>query len=166
MSTHLVFTNTLITQIYYQTIITLHVLLYITDSLPLPQIIFSIVAHGVYLQNFAHTWPYIALASPAFAGSCLLALGNHFLWFFYFSQRSRAWHAAQQAGRYGRGARAGAGTSMDPPPGFAEVATFFGVCVWFVPLFLFLSLSANDNALPMSNDGMFFLSLYMALGTD
>ena len=31
---------------------------------------------------------------------------------------------------------------------FMEVATFFGVCVWLVPFFLFLSLSANDNVLP------------------
>lgn len=29
-----------------------------------------------------------------------------------------------------------------------DVAAFFAICVWFVPLFLFLSLSANDNALP------------------
>lgn len=33
---------------------------------------------------------------------------------------------------------------------FMDIATFFGVCVWLVPLFLFLSLSANDNALPVS----------------
>ena len=36
-------------------------------------------------------------------------------------------------------------------PGFTDIATFFGVCVWLVPLFLFLSLSANDNALPTSS---------------
>jgi len=34
------------------------------------------------------------------------------------------------------------------PPSFGEVATFFTICVWLAPLFLFLSLSANDNALP------------------
>jgi hypothetical protein len=36
-------------------------------------------------------------------------------------------------------------------PGVIEIASFFGLCVWFVPLFLFLSLSANDNALPMAS---------------
>ena len=36
-------------------------------------------------------------------------------------------------------------------PGFTDIATFFGICVWLVPLFLFLSLSANDNALPTSS---------------
>ncbi|KAF7352600.1 DUF396-domain-containing protein [Mycena venus] len=35
-------------------------------------------------------------------------------------------------------------------PGFTEIATFFGICVWAAPLFLFLSLSANDNALPVT----------------
>lgn len=59
----------------------------------------------------------------------------------------------QQAGKYNRGLRAGSGASGPAPPGFAEVATFFGICVWLVPLFLFLSLSANDNALPTSVDG-------------
>ena len=34
-----------------------------------------------------------------------------------------------------------------------DVATFFGFCVWLVPFFLFLSLSANDNVLPSSGDG-------------
>ncbi|KAF8076612.1 transmembrane adaptor Erv26-domain-containing protein [Lyophyllum atratum] len=44
-------------------------------------------------------------------------------------------------------------TYRGPPPdvpGFTEIASFFGICVWLAPLFLFLSLSANDNALPMS----------------
>ncbi|KAG6821534.1 hypothetical protein H0H93_000043 [Arthromyces matolae] len=35
-------------------------------------------------------------------------------------------------------------------PGFTQIASFFGTCVWLAPLFLFLSLSANDNALPVS----------------
>lgn len=33
-----------------------------------------------------------------------------------------------------------------------DVATFFGVCVWLVPFFLFLSLSANDNVLPSQGE--------------
>lgn len=39
-------------------------------------------------------------------------------------------------------------------PAFGDMATFFGVCVWLAPLFLFLSLSANDNALPTAGQGM------------
>lgn len=40
-----------------------------------------------------------------------------------------------------------------PVPNFGEIATFFGICVWLAPLFLFLSLSANDNALPLNATG-------------
>ena len=32
------------------------------------------------------------------------------------------------------------------------MATFFGLCVWLTPLFLFLSLSANDNTLPTAGE--------------
>ncbi len=38
----------------------------------------------------------------------------------------------------------------DPGPSFGDISTFFAICVWCVPLFLFLSLSANDNVLPSS----------------
>ena len=36
-------------------------------------------------------------------------------------------------------------------PGFSEIATFFAVCVWLAPLFLFLSLSAAENTLPTAS---------------
>lgn len=31
-----------------------------------------------------------------------------------------------------------------------DIAAFFGVCVWLIPFAYFISLSANDNALPLS----------------
>ncbi|KAF9452987.1 phosphatidylinositol phosphate phosphatase [Macrolepiota fuliginosa MF-IS2] len=121
------------------TIILLHVLFYFTDSLPLLQTVFSITCHVVYLQNFSYTWPLISLSSPTFLGSCALVIADHFIWFFYFS---RITHEARYARAYrGNGLKA---------PGFTEIASFFGICVWLAPLFLFLSLSANDNALPTS----------------
>ncbi|KAL1662342.1 DUF396-domain-containing protein [Schizophyllum commune] len=116
-------------------IILLHILLYLTDSLPFWRTIFSIVCHIVYLQNFSADWPLISLASPSFVLSCILVIADHFIWFFYFAQMS----AAARHSRYRKDPRA---------PEFTEVATFFGLCVWLAPLFLFLSLSANDNALP------------------
>ncbi|KAF8341245.1 transmembrane adaptor Erv26 [Cantharellus anzutake] len=132
-------------------VIILHVLLWLIDSFPFPQIAFSILCHCVYLSNFTPSWPLISLTSPSFISSCLLVLTDHFVWFFYFSKRT---HAA----RYGH-------ANWKPPQGaltFAEISTFFGVCVWLVPLFLFLSLSANDNALPVSHgtlDGVHSASL-------
>ncbi|KAJ7904757.1 transmembrane adaptor Erv26-domain-containing protein [Mycena olivaceomarginata] len=122
-------------------IIALHGLLYFTDSLPLSHVAFSTFCHLVYLQNFANTWPLISLTSPSFIGSCVLVIADHFLWFFHFARLS-------QDAKHNRSFRGA------PPPkgvaGFTEIATFFGVCVWAAPLFLFLSLSANDNALPVT----------------
>jgi len=115
-------------------------LLYVTDSFPLLQTTFSIICHIVYLQNFSNHWPLISLSSASFLASCALAIANHFLWFMHFSRLARD---ARQSYRY-RGLVSNA-------PGFTDIATFFGICVWLVPLFLFLSLSANDNALPTSS---------------
>ncbi|KAG8218685.1 DUF396-domain-containing protein [Butyriboletus roseoflavus] len=121
-------------------IIALHLLLDVTDSLPLPQTIFSIICHIVYLQNFSTHWPLISLSSASFIASCAMAIVNHFLWFIHFSRLARD---ARQSYRH----RA----PVSNTPGFTDIATFFGICVWLVPLFLFLSLSANDNALPTSS---------------
>lgn len=74
-----------------------------------------------------------------------MVIVNHFMWFFYFSRlTNEARHAARRP--YGN-------HSVPRIPNFGDIATFFGVCVWFIPVFLFLSLSANDNALPI-NSGM------------
>lgn len=93
----------------------------------------------MYLQNFSSSWPLISLSSPFFLASCILVLADHFSWFFYFA---RVTHEARHTRSY-----------LNPSPGapgFPEIASFFALCVWLVPLFLFLSLSANDNTLPMS----------------
>ena len=120
-------------------IILLHVLLYFFDSLPFKQTAFSILCHTVYLQNFSSSWPLISLTSASFIASCVLVLADHFAWFFYFAR-------VTQEARHTR-------PYLNPSPrapGFPEIASFFALCVWLVPLFLFLSLSANDNTLPMS----------------
>ncbi|KNZ77157.1 Protein SVP26, partial [Termitomyces sp. J132] len=121
------------------TIITLHFILYFSESLPFPQTAFSIICHVIYLQNFSASWPLISLTSVSFLASCVFVVVDHFLWFFYFSRMTQE---ARRNRRYG-----GPFTEV---PGFTEIASFFGICVWLVPLFLFLSLSANDNALPVS----------------
>lgn len=95
----------------------------------------------MYLQNFTPNWPVVSLTSLSFLASCALVIIDHFLWFFYFAKITQnARHKARTT--YPR--------QIVEVPGFADVATFFGVCVWLAPLFLFLSLSANDNALPMN----------------
>jgi len=134
----------------FQVIMVLHVVFYFTDSLPLLQTVFSFCCHIVYLQNFSSTWPLISLTSPTFLASCALVIADHFIWFFYFA---RITGEARHLKAY-RGINSHA-------PGFTEIASFFGVCVWFTPLFLFLSLSANDNALPTS-ESLFKFSLTLS----
>lgn len=84
---------------------------------------------------------------------------DHFAWFFYFAERARetanttrrpSYRSGSQwdPNRYGHGNRYIGLRELS----FMDVATFFGVCVWLVPFFLFLSLSANDNVLPSQGD--------------
>lgn len=126
-----------------QVIIVLHALLFITDGLPFLLIAFSILCHVVYLQHFSKsTWPFISLSSPVFALSCVLVVADHFLWFFHFT------NVAQDAKRARAARYRYSQNSTKEPPTFMDVAAFFALCVWFIPLFLFLSLSANDNVIP------------------
>jgi hypothetical protein len=62
------------------------------------------------------------------------------MWFFHFAHVT---HEARQLAR-----KAYRGGPVVKAPTFGDMATFFGICVWLAPLFLFLSLSANDNTLP------------------
>lgn len=129
-------------------IIGLHVVLYF-DSLPPLYLAFSIICHVVYSRNITPRWPLISLSSPIFILSCLLVFVDHFLWFNYFSKESN--NVKQRNRSYGyrgsysknRGLH-----GVDKERGFGEIATFFAICIWAIPLFLFLSLSANDHALP------------------
>lgn len=129
------------------------------DKLPIHLTAFGIFCHVVYLQNFSKTWPFISLTSLKFITSCILVILDHFAWFFYFAERARetasttrrpAYRGGNQwdPNRYGHGNRYAGLRELS----FMDVATFFGVCVWLVPFFLFLSLSANDNVLPSQGD--------------
>ncbi|CUA69369.1 Protein SVP26 [Rhizoctonia solani] len=133
-------------------IILLHIALWAFDDLPWQLIAFSVAAHLTYLQNFSANWPLITLTSPSFLLSCVFVIADHFLWFFYFA---RVTQEARQRGRIPRGRispyRREIQDTWAEPPKFAEIATFFSICVWLVPLYLFLSLSAMDNALPTSS---------------
>ncbi|KIJ37382.1 hypothetical protein M422DRAFT_100546, partial [Sphaerobolus stellatus SS14] len=125
-------------------VIAFHVLLYIVDKdLPLKHTLFSIFCHLVYLTNFRR-FPIITLTSVSFIASCVLVVTDHFLWFFYWT------HMVEEARKASRRWRHPSVESAIVVPSFIDMATFFGICVWLVPLFLFLSLTANENALPTS----------------
>ncbi|KAI8318206.1 DUF396-domain-containing protein [Martensiomyces pterosporus] len=85
----------------------------------------SLAINHVYTLNLA-TFPLVNLASIAFLGSCGLAIGNHFLWFFYF------------IGHLGYP--------------FGQVCAFMFFCVWLVPIALFVSLTPVESSLPSSQE--------------
>ncbi|KAI7847673.1 transmembrane adaptor Erv26 [Circinella umbellata] len=107
------------------TVIVIHVLLWIVDRLPFLLLAFSILCHGIYTLNLK-TFPFISLTSPPFLASCVLVFADHFLWFKFFTTHYRP---------------------------FIDIAAFFGICVWLIPFTYFISLSANDNALPTMTGG-------------
>ncbi len=119
-----------------------------TDSLPPHKIVFSILCHFIYLQNFSDSWPVIPLSSLSFVASCILVVVDHFMWFFHFAHVT---HETRQTAH-----KAYHGGLVVKGPSFGDMATFFGICVWLTPLFLFLSLSANDNTLPTSGESQSF----------
>lgn len=118
-------------------IVAVFVLLWLTDSFPFLPVMFLIFSYFVYLQNLAK-FPYVELTSPIFLLSCVLVVVNHFLWFNHFLNPPMP--LLQDRLRRG----------YVPPltPLLSEVLSFFGLCVWFVPFALFVSLSSHDNLLP------------------
>jgi hypothetical protein len=87
-------------------------------------------------------------------------VADHFTWFFHFAQRAQEQKKYRGPKyRYGPNGTKGSGYGSGEES-FMDVAAFFGICVWFVPLFLFLSLSANDNALPSLRECGFERSYY------
>ncbi|KAJ1831636.1 erv26 super protein [Coemansia sp. RSA 2706] len=97
----------------------------LADGLSAWRIAVSVAANHVYAANLAR-FPLVSLSSATFLGSCVLAVGNHFVWFFYFISNLRI--------------------------PFEQVCSFMFFGVWLVPLALFVSLTPMDAALPSSHD--------------
>ncbi|CAG7848869.1 SubName: Full=Related to SVP26-Sed5-Vesicle Protein of 26 kDa {ECO:0000313/EMBL:CCA72541.1} [Serendipita indica DSM 11827] len=126
-------------------IVIIHLLLYF-DGLPPTHIAFSIFCHFVYSRNITPRWPLISLTSPSFILSCIFVFVDHALFFNYFSQQKKL---ARQRGRAPLYYRDAPIFANGREYSFGEIATFFAICVWAIPLFLFLGLSANENTLPI-----------------
>ncbi|ORY80687.1 transmembrane adaptor Erv26-domain-containing protein [Leucosporidium creatinivorum] len=134
-------------------IILILLVFHFVDGLPLYLTALGIFCHLVYLQNFSRTWPSISLTSPAFIASCILVIVSHFASFNYFSERTRGSNYGYNSyNRSGSGRWNAHASHSGKDDTFLDVATYFGVCVWLCPFFLFLSLSANDNVLPSASE--------------
>ncbi|KAL2839220.1 transmembrane adaptor Erv26 [Aspergillus pseudodeflectus] len=136
---HTVLARRLLTRLIYA-IITIQILLILFDKFPFFLSLLSIVSHLVYASNLRR-FPIVKLSDPLFILSCFLVGLNHWLWFRHFSKpiapprSSTSWRQPYQVNPGGM-------------PNFAEVASYFGLCVWLVPFALFVSLSAGENVLP------------------
>ncbi|KAJ2828630.1 erv26 super protein [Coemansia sp. 'formosensis'] len=91
------------------------------DGVSLWRVVASMCANHIYTLNLG-TFPLVQTTSAAFLGSCALAVGNHFMWFFYFIR--------------------------DLAHPFGHVCALMFFCVWMVPLALFVSVTPVDASLP------------------
>lgn len=129
-------TKRFLTRIIYGIMATF-VLLWLFDSFPFWLLVFLIFSYYVYLQNLTK-FPYVELTSPIFLISCALVITNHFLWFNHFLNPPTPLFQE----------RLQRGYEAPVIPLYLEVVSFFGLCVWFMPFALFISLSSHDHLLP------------------
>jgi hypothetical protein len=99
----------------------IHILLLLFEGLPFFQTSISLVTL-LLLSLMLPSFPNVSISSPTVIMAFIAVIINHFSWFSYFT-----------TGHYYP---------------WKEVASFFGICVWTLPLLYFLSLSANEYALP------------------
>ena len=123
-------------------VITILIFLLIFDRFPVKLTLFAIFSHIIYLQNLKK-FPFINLSSPNFILSCILVVTNHYLWFQYFNK-------VEIPPQF----RFNPNYIPERRATFTEVASFFGICIWFVPFALFVSLSAGDYVLPTTTTEM------------
>eukprot|EP00741_Cyanophora_paradoxa_P008712 tig00001371_g8434.t1 len=98
-----------------------HVLLLIFDGFPFLGTAVGLGAHALYYLLLKE-FPFIQLTSPVFLGGCAAMVLDHWVWFRYFQR-----------------------VFYKP----THVLGFFLLCVWLVPFGYFISLSVNENVLPM-----------------
>jgi len=100
-------------------IVVLHVVLYI-DGIPLLEATTGTLVHAIY-STLLSSFPFIEIFSIKSVGSILSFIICNVIWLRFFY-----------------------GNIYEP----LQVIGFFVVCVWSVPIGLFVSLTLSDNALP------------------
>ncbi|XP_045467682.1 protein TEX261 [Harmonia axyridis] len=102
----------------------LFILLWLLEGFPSLMIVCGILAQ---ISHFVilKNFPYVSFLQPSFIVAVLFIVINHLLAFQHFADMYYT---------------------------FSEVLAYFTLCLWLVPFSLFVSLSANDNVLPMTND--------------
>ncbi|VEU21448.1 DEKNAAC102730, partial [Brettanomyces naardenensis] len=104
------------------------VLLWLFDGFPWKLILFSLFSYYVYSLNLRQ-FPNVNLTGPIFISTCLLAILNHYIWFRHFSNPYIPPLQERLDPNY----------KMPHYASFAEIASFFGICIWLIPFALFIS---------------------------
>ncbi|KAL9650545.1 hypothetical protein ABK040_004763 [Willaertia magna] len=117
-----ILTKKVITYTIYFVII-LHLILWLFDELYFRYILIGIISHIIYYQ-LLKTFPFVKIKSLSFIFSVITFFISHLGWYFYFTDY------------------------RTPIYDFFELLGFFFICVWIVPLSLFVSLSIGDIQLP------------------
>ncbi|EFA76713.1 transmembrane protein [Heterostelium album PN500] len=86
-------------------------------------ILLSLISHGSYFTLLSE-FPFVTLTSVKFIISIITMIVSHCWWFMFFRSN---WFP------------------------FSEIISVFVFFVWLVPFIFFVSLSANDSALPFSS---------------
>ena len=118
-----VVTKKIITWIVTGTIL-IYVVFFITENFSWAMLLCGLAAQ-IFHAIILSSFPFIRFDSLPFIGAVILLFVNHYFAFSHFQQ-----HYYQ----------------------FSEVMAYFTLCLWLVPFALFVSLSANDNVLPTSNE--------------
>ena len=113
-----------ITKYLLVVILSLHVLLFIV-GLPFFQTFMGMLAHLIYASMLAN-FPFVDLISVSSIGSAIAFIASNLMWLLYFTK-----------------------AISDP----LQVIGFFVLCVWCIPCALFVSLTLNENTLPVTANG-------------
>ncbi|WBW73225.1 COPII-coated ER to Golgi transport vesicle protein Svp26 [Schizosaccharomyces osmophilus] len=117
------------------------ILLALLDGFPFWLCAFSIFSNYVYKLNF-DTFPFFSFRRLRFLLACALIITNHLLWVRFF--QTHEFPGRPRGVTYDfLGQRVATYRAT-----FSQVASFMGICVWSVPIGIFVSFTAADNALP------------------
>eukprot|EP00271_Cylindrocystis_brebissonii_P003781 TRINITY_DN15032_c0_g1_i1.p1 TRINITY_DN15032_c0_g1~~TRINITY_DN15032_c0_g1_i1.p1 ORF type:complete len:230 (-),score=44.38 TRINITY_DN15032_c0_g1_i1:578-1267(-) len=104
-----------------QGIIGLHVVLWLVDGLPFLPVAVGVATHALY-HHLLRSFPFISATSPEFLASAGMCIASHVAWFRMFAS--------------------GPHVSLEWALGFLVLL------LWLVPFAFFISLAANEAALP------------------
>ena len=107
-------------------VLLIHLLMFLFESdIPFIEVLIGVIAHVMYICLLP-SFPFIDLSRPLTIASGVMALVNHFAWFYHMI--NYAYYS------------------------YGEIIAIFVICVWLCPLAFVISLSTNEP-LPYNGNG-------------